>query len=194
LTAQEIFDLTMCLIDELKNDGTVNTATTLMYSIKAPIFLNIGQMEIIKDTEITKTFDTVFTNVSDDWTLITMPSDFKNLDQIISIENDINISIIGSYRWEKPNLLYIHPDFIGTVRVVYKPIPTQITSLSDDLTLDNMDAVTMLTHYLASYLLLEENPTLSNYFLQRYQEMKGGIKLNSKAFMPIQDMYGYCDG
>lgn len=192
MTANEVFELTMALLDELNNSGGVNTSTTLMYRLKAPIFINLGQMDIFKSSEISKSFDTIFDTDRDDWTLISMPSDFKELVEIIEIDENSNVRKVGSYRWEGQYNLYIDMYFMGTIRVVYKYIPTQITSLDDVLELDNMDSTTMLSHYLAAYLLLEENPNLSNFYMTQYIEAKNKVR-TKRAFSPTQDMYGYLD-
>lgn len=47
MKAQDIYDITMALIDEMKNDGSVDYTSTKDYSARTPGILTILQTEII---------------------------------------------------------------------------------------------------------------------------------------------------
>lgn len=60
MTALEIFNMTMDLIDERLETGVINDADTVAYKVKAPSILTIGQYELgrIADKYGTITYDT----------------------------------------------------------------------------------------------------------------------------------------
>lgn len=47
MKAQDIYDITMALIDEMKNDGSVDYASTKDYTARTPGILTILQTEVI---------------------------------------------------------------------------------------------------------------------------------------------------
>jgi hypothetical protein len=97
-----------------------------------------------------------------------MPSDFKSIDQVIDISADNYTE--GTYRWENTKDLYVSKDYEGVIRIVYRPIPTTITALTSTIEVDAQLAVSG-AYYLATHLLLVEEPTMSSYFEQKYNEL-----------------------
>lgn len=47
MKVQEIYDITMALMDEMKNDGTVDTDSTKDYTARTPGILTILQTEVV---------------------------------------------------------------------------------------------------------------------------------------------------
>ncbi|GKX27849.1 hypothetical protein SH1V18_03290 [Vallitalea longa] len=48
MTGQEVFEITMDLIDERLDSGNISESDTVSYKVKAPSILTIGQCEIAK--------------------------------------------------------------------------------------------------------------------------------------------------
>ena len=74
-----------------------------------------------------------------------------------------------------------------------RPVLLPLTSLSDEIDLDDYCAGTVLPYGLAAHLLLDENPTSAGFFQQRYDELKmqlmrGAGKLAESE--DIVDVYG----
>lgn len=124
------------------------------------------------------------------WTKHSMPNDFKSVDQIIEEESGGGYSIDASYKWEGKKDLYINYNFNGNIRIVYKPVPTKITSLTDSIEVDDITAMSG-AYYLAAHLLLVEDPNSASFFNSVYEDLKREAVIKSPASEnPIQDVYG----
>lgn len=56
-TAQEVFNITMALIDEILNDGTISVSDTVTYNVKTPGLLTILQAELIKQGDVFSNYE-----------------------------------------------------------------------------------------------------------------------------------------
>ncbi|MDY0199120.1 MAG: hypothetical protein RBR68_15050 [Tenuifilaceae bacterium] len=194
-TAQNVYDYTMSLIDERLESGVVDPTSTAVFAKNAPYLITMLQDEVMrlqisdyyKTYEITKA---AVTETDGGYKSYDMPSDFFQAYQIVSIEDDGNYELGNDMKWEAGNKLLLPDAFIGTVKVVYYPIATPITALTDTLVLDDNTCRTVLVYGLASRLLTNENRALANYFGQLYDEMKNRPLKQSVAFTEdIQDNY-----
>ncbi len=117
-----------------------------------------------------------------------MPTDFSSTSQIIGEET--NYGKLTDYKWEGQKDLYIPYSFSGNIRIVYRPVPTDITALTDELQIDDIVASTVLPFGLAREILATENAALSNYFGQRYEELKYTMrKPRAKGIQSRNDIY-----
>jgi hypothetical protein len=57
ITAQDVFNITMDLIDERQDDGMLSTADTVSYLVKTPGLLTLLQAELIKQGDIYSTYE-----------------------------------------------------------------------------------------------------------------------------------------
>jgi len=125
------------------------------------------------------------------WMKVTMPDDFKSLDQVI---NEFPVMQYGKdklYKWENAKDLYVDYFYEGVIRINYRPVPAVITSLSDTILLDDVTARTMLPYGLAAELFKEENKDVSTFCRQRYIELKATTAVkHSASEEQIQDVYG----
>jgi hypothetical protein len=112
MLAEDIFNMTMAMIDEMLTSGALDAEATAEYRAKAPSILTMLQTELI------------------------------------GIDNRFR---------DKKDWVY----------------PVVIETLDQPLQVDDIKAQTLLTNGLAAQLMLHEDKTLSNYFEQRYHEMKG---------------------
>jgi hypothetical protein len=300
-TAQQVFDITMDLIDERLDNGTISLSDTLDYNVKTPGILNILQSELIKQGDLysthpisnkpianmlgdrsgfnieayegeeityectgsvkafyfevdndatiyiedyTDTWNTLETitatptasgftaqsglvtptsgatrsrirlggdyyyrivnralfsvplaseediPVYRPWVLKQMPADFKSVNEIVN-EEGINYTQNAGYKWEGKRDLYMDYYYDGSIRIVYHPVPTLITALTDTLQLDDVTARKVLPYGLATHLMLNENPEQAQYFNGRFEEMKADA--NKKPPAPteqITNLYG----
>lgn len=193
MTVNDIFEHTMSLIDERLESGLVDTTSTVIFQKNTPFLLTILQNEVIQDSDYTKTETITVSSAVDTaghYIAHTMPSDFKNETQVISIETGDTYQRASDFKWEGSNILLIPDTFIGTIKVVYTPIPDALTSMSDTLVVDNIICTTVLTYGLASRLLTNENKTLASFFNDLYTEAKNKPKKRKLATAEtIKDYY-----
>jgi hypothetical protein len=301
-TAQQIFDITMALIDEVLDTGLISTADTVSYSAKTPSLLTLLQAELIKQGDIFSTYEisnnpvtnllgytsefdilafegtefireangsakayyfevdrvgtvyvedyngawntlaTVTTANTPDgftpykgvvtpssgatksrlrftgsyyyrtinralfgipfaveadvpsyrpWIKKTMPTDFKSVSEIIEEFPDRQYANTATYKWEGRRDLYISYYFIGNVRIVYRPVPSMIAALTENMQLDDVTARTIVPYGLAAHLLLTENQDSASFFNERFEELKKtASKTPPSATEMIQNVYG----
>jgi hypothetical protein len=73
-----------------------------------------------------------------------------------------------------------------------RPIAAQITDFEVPIELDDYICQSVMPYGLAAHLLMDENPTSANYFQQRYDELKNGLRSGypSNGSEDIVDVYG----
>lgn len=68
---------------------------------------------------------------------------------------------------------------------------TPITALTDEIyDIDNALCISVMPYGLAAHLLADENPTLANFFQQRYDELRNRNKNRPAAFEATEDVCG----
>lgn len=297
MLAQEVFNISMALIDEYLDSGLVSAADTITYSAKTPSLLNLLQAELIKQGDLFSTYeisnfpvtnllgsqynplvfegneftvegvgsaksyffevDRVGTVYVEDYTTIwntlatitttstpegftaykglvtpttgstksrlrfsgsyyyrtinramfgasfalvadipnysrwvkhDMPVGFKSVVEIIEESPDYHNS--SSYKWEGRKSLYVDYYYEGKLRIVYRPVPTTITALTDTMQLDDVVCSTVIPCGLAAHLLLQENASVASYFNGRFEELKQiAGKQPPSASEPITNIY-----
>lgn len=182
MTVNDVFEITMSLIDERLDSGIVDATSTAVFKKNAPYLLTTIQDELIPYANYfkTETITKAETTTSGEYKPYTMPSDFYSASQIVSIETNGIYSNLTDFKWEANNILLVPDTFIGTIKIIYKPIPTQFTSLTDNIVLDDITGRTTMAYGLASRLLTNENRVMSNYFNQLYDESKANMKTRNR--------------
>lgn len=74
-----------------------------------------------------------------------------------------------------------------------RPVLLPLTSLNDEIDLDDYCAGTVMPYGLAAHLLLDENPTSAGFFQQRYDELKAQLMRGAGKLAEsedIVDVYG----
>lgn len=115
----------------------------------------------------------------------TMPSDFKCIDQIYSEYCDRQMEKDTAYKWLNRGDLYINYFFEGNIRISYKPVPVQITTMTQTLELDEITSMSA-AYFLAAHLLIVEEPASASFFNERYLELKA--LSNPKQIATISDI------
>lgn len=106
------------------------------------------------------------------WIKKEMPQDFKSIDQVITEYPDRQYSRDNNYKWEGKKDLYINYYYEGNMRIIYRPIPSLITAMTDPLEVDDITARTLLPYALGMELFKDENETLYQHFYRRYNDLK----------------------
>jgi hypothetical protein len=116
------------------------------------------------------------------WVKHSMPSDFKSVDQIIDEYPERQYAKQAGTKWEGRRDLYINYYYNGKVRVVYKPVPIVISALTQTLQVDEIASISG-AYFLASHLLLIEDPASASFFQQMYE----GLKLETQMKTPASE-------
>lgn len=103
----------------------------------------------------------------------TLPNDYSDLVEIINDSVEYQRQL--NYNFEGINF-YLPYDFEGNIRIIYKPILTEITDLSQTLELDSAICTGILPYGLGAKIILNENSAIASYLSQRYEELKRDIK------------------
>lgn len=124
------------------------------------------------------------------WVKKEMPSDFKVIDQIINEYFDRQYDKDTNFKWEGRKDLYIDYFYEGNIRIIYRPVPSVITALTDTLELDDVTCRTILPYALGMELFKEENEDIYLHFRNRFQELKGlADRKQPIGEISITDMY-----
>ena len=99
---------------------------------------------------------------------VELPTDFMEIADIIE-ENGMTYVRPGEYRIEASRYLYVPYQFEGEIRFRYHRTPTQITSLDDTLSVDDIHS-SILAWYAAAAIAPSEQPDLVVYCEGKYQE------------------------
>jgi hypothetical protein len=125
------------------------------------------------------------------WVKKTMPADFKSVTQIINEYPERQYTKDSNYKWESRNELYVNYYYDGKVRVEYKPVPITLTALTDTVQIDDLTATSVMPYGLAALLSTSSNKTVTNYFEDKYSEMKARAQLKQPlGESTIMDVYG----
>lgn len=125
------------------------------------------------------------------WVKVTVPADFKSLDQVVNEYAPKQYNRDSFYKWENHRDLYVAWDYEGTIRINYRPIPAVVSAMTDELQLDDVTCRTLLPYALCADLFKEENEQISAYCLRRYRELKAvATKVKPAAEQQMVDVYG----
>lgn len=165
MTANDVFEITVDLISERLDSGLKDTTNTANYEKRTPGLLNIIQAELARDLYILES-DSITSTNTDKYIEYTNPDDFMSFYKLTNtdLETKNDYRIIG-------NKLYLY-DGNENYILFYKKMPTKITALTDTMLFDDYVCSVVIPNGLASLLLLTENVALSNFFNQRYEELK----------------------
>ena len=125
------------------------------------------------------------------WIELEMPSDFRGIESVITEDDNRQYAQASNYKFEQPDRFYYNYYFTGDMRIIYNPIPVKITSLDQELEIDDI-AADALAFYIASWLAPYENQSMTNPLFQKFEDLKleaSGIEPVSEE--EIADVYGF---
>lgn len=124
------------------------------------------------------------------WVKVDMPSDFGEVDEIVEEVPVRQYQNAANYKWEGFNSLYVNYYYEGNIRVVYKVIPTDVTALTDVVTLNNPIAYEFIIAYAAARVATSENQKLVQYYEDKSNELKfEATRMQPASEESIQDVY-----
>ena len=110
-----------------------------------------------------------------EWFSVDLPSDFQDISQIVS--EDYNEDV--QFRWERPDKLFFKWDTEINYRLIYNPVPTSVTAITDTLECNEIVGQAIV-YYIAANISPYENTSLVNTFWQRWIELTATAKAQSK--------------
>jgi hypothetical protein len=124
------------------------------------------------------------------WIKYEMPSDFRLVDSVIEEYPLSTRSVVGNYKWEGFKELWVDYFYQGTIVVIYKPVPTTVTALTDVLEIDDITA-NAIVYYVAAKIAPHENKDIITICENKYRELKIESSITSPATeQTIEDVYG----
>jgi hypothetical protein len=191
-TAQEIFEQSIVIIDELSDTGTINDSQVNEYKYKAPRLLDMWQHEAAKNGNLY--YKEEYANTDADnvyqWTKFSLPTGFKRVKDIMFVDDDSQPGTVDYKTFGKDDI-YIYFTTTGTVKMLYIPIPAKITALAQTLEVDE-DVAISGSYYLAEHFALaDQNDALAQKCRNKYAELKAEDSTPSPITpQDIEDAYG----
>ena len=193
-TARDAYNRAIALIDEISSDtGAVEVGTTGDYEARAPFLIDMLQKEVARIGRYRKTTDITVTatgtDPTADYVSVTLPSDIDYIEKVVVLDppNDY-------YRratMVENGAIYVPTTFEGVLRVTYAPVPTDITSLDDDLEVDHLSQIAISYGLARSFVLPEGNGELTSYLSRSFDEQKALIsRIKPVSFERVRDVYG----
>lgn len=194
MTGRQVYERAIALVDEINPEtGKVDAETTADYLARTPFLLSLLQTELIPYMKTTKKHTIACVASGEGWVKEDLPSDLHSITDVVVDAND------GYYKdpvWkteQNGNLTEFYYDkaFTGTIRVLYKPVPTPVTSLDDVLTIDDSTANLMAYGLAEAFINVEQNDFLQRIFKQKYDEQKSAaLSPKPSGMVKIIDVYG----
>lgn len=191
-TGTEIFDKAIAIIDEISDTGTINDTQVAEYKYRAPYLLDLWQKKMAKSGSLYNVQE--YTNADAttlyQWIKFTIPSNLKSIKDMMFINDDSDISSIDYKRFGMNDIYFYFKD-TGTVRMLYIPIPTKVTALTQTLEVDDI-AATSGAYYLAEHFALaDQNSELAAKCRNEFAELKNDSVVKSPLLQQeIKDSYG----
>lgn len=193
-TGREIYERAIALVDEINQEtGEVDADTTGDYLARAPYLMTILQTELMPYSRTRKKHEIICTGGSYGWTKANLPNDVLSIEDVVAESN---------YRYYKDPVwkaeqngntidFYYDSSFVGTLRIIYVPVPAPVTDLDAELTIDDITANLMAYGLAEAFINVEQNDFLQKIFKQKYDEQKMVALSNKpKGMVKIIDVYG----
>lgn len=189
---KDIFEIAMSLADSLNTTGQSVIGDNKEYEYRTPALINLLQAELIDKGKIFVTIDVPYEKVGE-WVEVEIPEDLEEITRVLIYNNNKYYeSVSYSLPQGLKGKLRVKSSRNGIIKIEYRPVPILVSSIEDEVSLSHNLARAILPYGLVAYLFLEENPTLANTCLQRYQEnvltMTSSIAPN--VYQDVEDVYG----
>lgn len=127
------------------------------------------------------------------WVRADLPNDLSYIEDVIA-QGDTSYDKDPTWKIEElgnTKELYYCYDFEGVLKVIYKAIPTPITSMDDTLDIDDSTANMMAYGLAEAFVDVEMNDFLQKIFSNKYEEQKAtAMARKPKGLEKIVDFYG----
>ena len=170
-TGTEVFNQAIAILDELSDTGAIVDSQIKEYKYRAPYLLDLWQKEIGDSLQGIEEYENEDEDDNNKWTLCALPADLKRIKEIMFVDSDSNISSIQYKRFGDEDIYFYFPD-LGTARMLYVPIPTKITALTQTLSVNDSIA-TSGAYYLAEYFAMaDQNSELAQRCRQKFDKLQ----------------------
>ncbi len=106
-----------------------------------------------------------------------MPANFMKLKGIVHRSDHRSYEHMSDYFWQGKFTLLVNYDYTGSFEIEYNQYPADITSLTDDFYVFevDIDACEAIPYFMGAMALIEENPSISTTLLNLYQAELGNL-------------------
>jgi len=195
-TADEIYQMSIAIMDELSESGTIDINQTKEYRYKAPRFLDMWQKKMAQTGNLFSTEE--YANADSDslnkWIKFSLPADMKFIKEIIFVNDDGQIGTIEYKRFGLTDIYFYFTE-TGTAKMLYIPIPAKITDLAQTLEVDEIVSIGGAYYLAELFAMSDMNTELATKCRNEFKE----LKKDSMIEMPpgkdrIIDVYASCGG
>lgn len=169
---------TIQIIREYSNNGVLIGGDNKDYLMSMNSFINDAQFELIEKRPLIKKITLGNADeITETYNKYNMPSNFRSLKMI-----KLNDDIFEDYDFEYLTLI-IPKVYTGIFNIWYSANPTIIDETNDDNTVLEIDEdlQMIIPYYAAGHVIIDENPSLAEYFLVEYEKKKSSIKLKNSS-------------
>ncbi len=125
------------------------------------------------------------------WIKVTMPGDFKSRTQMINEYPMWQYDESNNHRWEGKNELYVLFSYEGVVRIKYIPVPVEITTLDQELEVDDITAMSGAYYLAEHFFRADMNDTAAEQCRQKFDRLKIDTMIKQPLSpSEIKDVYG----
>jgi hypothetical protein len=189
-TGKKIFDMSISVIDELSESGSVNADDVKEYSNRAPGLLNLWQSDVAYLLEAVTEYENTNEEARYKWTKATLPSDYREIKEITFFDEDslfrtIDYKIIGNED------IYLYYTKKGKAILTYIPFPTEITALTQTIQADDVTALSGAYFLAEHFANADQNDELARLCNIKYNILKAQA-LRPKPLSSVEtiDCYG----
>lgn len=162
------------IIREYSNNGSlIGSGDNADYLLSMKSFINDAQFELNSKRPIVKKITlSEPTLITDNFKRYEMPGDFAGFKELKLDDYEFT-----SYDWED-KILVIPSCYNGIFNLWYYAYPTVInTDTADDTELEiDLDLQQIIAYYVAGHVIIDENPSLAQYFLDEYSTKLRKVK------------------
>lgn len=172
-TGTEIFNMSIAIINELSDTGTVTDALVSEYKYRAPYLLDLWQKEIAKSGDLYNIVEYENTDSSNvqKWTKFSLPNALKSIKETLFENDDEQISTVNYKIFGKSDI-YIYFVETGKMRILYVPIPEKITALTQTLEIDDITSMSGAYYLAESFFRADQNDTAADSARDKFRELK----------------------
>lgn len=170
-TINDFFKKSLALYDEISKTGEINVSKTADYKARTPYLADLLQKELWNTADYTKILEVDYIK-SENWFKIVLPIDFMSIKKIIL---STNYDIYNNYKLEKDgneHYLYIKAEYSCMIRIQYKPYPTTILTIDDNIQLDTITAIGLAYGLCRYFAMAEQNDFVESICNAKFNEIK----------------------
>lgn len=175
-TAQDIFNMSIAIKNDLSETGLVTDDETAEFKHRAPYLLDAWQKEMADAGALRNTMEFENTDAEKiyQWVKFALPVNIKSIKQILFEDVDEQPKSINYRRFGTTDIYFYFIE-IGTVKMLYVTTPIKITSLTQELEVDDTTATSGAYYLAEQFAASEEEDAISSLCRRKYNDIKSEL-------------------